>query len=128
MEDKKIDSIDDYILNCDPDVQERLRQLRLVIKEAAPEAIEKISWKMPTFVLNGNLVFFAAFKKHIGFYPLPSAMEAFKDELSEYKSSKGSVQFPLNKPLPLELISRIVKARVVENTKQAELNNFKFIR
>jgi len=122
MEDKKIDSIDDYILNCDPDVQERLRQLRLVIKEAAPEAIEKISWKMPTFVLNGNLVFFAAFKKHIGFYPLPSAMEAFKDELSEYKSSKGSVQFPLNKPLPLELISRIVKARVVENTKQAEEN------
>jgi len=120
MEEKKIDSIDDYILNCDPDVQEKLRQLRMVIKEAAPEATEKISWKMPTFVLYGNLVFFAAFKKHIGFYPLPSGIEAFKDELSEYKSSKGSVQFPLNKPLPFELISRMVKARVDENTRQAE--------
>ena len=120
MEEIKIDSIDDYILNCHPDVQERLQQLRMIIKEAAPEATEKISWKMPTFVLNGNLVFFAAFKKHIGFYPLPSGIEAFKDELSEYKSSKGSVQFPLNKPLPFELISRMVKARVDENTRQAE--------
>ena len=120
MEEKKIESIDDYILNCDPDVQEKLRQLRMVIKEAAPEATEKISWKMPTFVLYGNLVFFAAFKKHIGFYPLPSGIEAFKDELSKYKSSKGSVQFPLNKPLPFELISRMVKARVDENTRQAE--------
>jgi len=120
MEEGKIDSVDDYISNCHPDVQERLQQLRRVIKEAAPEATEKISWKMPTFVLNGNLVFFAAFKKHIGFYPLPSGIEAFKDELSEYKSSKGSVQFPLNKPLPLELISRMVKARVEENTKQTK--------
>ena len=106
MEEKKIESIDDYILNCHPDVQEKLQQLREIIKEAAPEATEKISWKMPTFVLNGNLVFFAAFKKHIGFYPLPSAIEAFKDELSEYKYSKGSVQFPLNKLLPIELIRR----------------------
>ena len=120
MEEIKIDSIDDYILNCHPDVQARLQQLRMVIKEAAPEATEKISWKMPTFVLNGNLVFFAAFKKHIGFYPLPSGIEAFKDELLEYKSSKGSVQFPLNKPLPFDLISRMVKARVDENTKQVE--------
>jgi len=120
MEEKKIESIDDYILNCHTDVQERLQQLRMVIKEAAPEATEKISWKMPTFVLYGNLVFFAAFKKHIGFYPLPSAMESFKEELAEYKTSKGSVQFPLNKPLPLELISRMVKSRVDENKKQAE--------
>ena len=120
MEEIKIDSIDDYIINCHPDVQERLQQLRMVIKEAAPEATEKISWKMPTFVLNGNLVFFAAFKKHIGFYPLPSGIEAFKDELLEYKSSKGSVQFPLNKPLPFDLISRMVKARVDDNTRQAE--------
>jgi len=119
MEEKKIITIDEYILNCNTDVQERLQQLRLVIKEAAPEATEKISWKMPTFELYGNLVFFAAFKNHIGFYPLPSGIEAFKDELSEYKSSKGSVQFPLNKPLPFELIGRMVKARVEENTRQA---------
>jgi len=120
MEKQKIDSIDDYILNCQLDVQEKLQNLRKVIKEAAPEALEKISWQMPTFVLNGNLVFFAAFKKHIGFYPLPSAIEAFKYELSEYKSSKGSVQFPLDKPIPYELISEIVKFRVAENMEQAE--------
>ena len=120
MEEKEINSIEDYISNCHPDVQERLRQLRAVIKATAPEATEKISWKMPTFVLYGNLVFFAAFKKHIGFYPLPSGIEAFKDELSVYKSSKGSVQFPLNKPLPFELISRMVRARVDENTRQAQ--------
>ena len=94
--------------------------LRKVIKESAPDAEEKISWQMPTFVLHGNLVHFAAYKNHIGFYPTPSGIDAFKHELSEYKGAKGSVQFPIEKPLPYELISKIVKFRVAENIKIAE--------
>jgi len=122
MEDNKITakSIDEYILQFSPEVQEILKKLRKFIKESAPAAEEKISWQMPTFVLYGNLVHFAAFKNHIGFYPAPSGIDAFKQELSEYKGAKGSVQFPIGKPLPYELISKIVKFRVVENTKQAE--------
>jgi len=113
-------SIDEYISKFAPEVQEILKTLRKVIKEAAPEAEEKISYQMPTFALHGNLVHFAAHKNHIGFYPAPSGINAFKDELSEYKGAKGSVQFPLDKPLPYELIIRIVKYRVAENLKQAE--------
>lgn len=94
--------------------------IRKVIKESAPDAKEKISYQMPTFALHGNLVHFAAFKNHIGFYPAPSGIEAFKEELSVYKGAKGSVQFPINKPLPYELISKIVKFRVAENIKKAE--------
>lgn len=122
MQESKIifDSIDDYILHFSSEVQEILQTLRKVIKEVAPNATEKISWQMPTFVLHGNLVHFAAHKNHIGFYPAPSAIIAFKDELSEYKGAKGSVQFPLNKTIPYELIKRIVKFRVDENTKLAE--------
>ena len=122
MEENKIifKSIDEYILNFPAEVQEILKTLRRVIKESAPEAEEKISWQMPTFALHGNLVHFAAFKNHIGFYPAPSAIDAFKNELSEYKGAKGSVQFPMKKPLPYELISKIVKFRVTENMKQAE--------
>ncbi|EQB20626.1 hypothetical protein UNSWDHB_2051 [Dehalobacter sp. UNSWDHB] len=97
------------------ETQEILRAIRNVIREAAPDAVEKISYQMPTFVLNGNLVHFAAFKNHIGFYPTPSGIEAFKQELAGYKGAKGSVQFPLNKPIPYELISKIVKYRVAEN-------------
>lgn len=118
MEENK--SIDEYILNFPPEVQEKLKTLRKVIKESAPEAEEKISYQMPTFVLHGNLVHFAAYKSHIGFYPAPSGIEAFKKELSEYKNSKGSVQFPIEKPLPYELISKIVKFRVLENIRLAE--------
>lgn len=120
--DKKITftTIDEYIAQFPPEVQENLQQLRSVIQEAAPEATEKISYQMPAFYLKGSLVYFAAFKHHIGFYPAPRGIEAFKEELSQYKGAKGSVQFPLNKPLPLDLISRIVKFRVAENMKKAE--------
>ena len=122
MVEKKItyESIDEYISNFPPEIQEKLKEIRKVIKESAPEAVEKISYQMPTFVLHGNLVHFAAFKNHIGFYPTPSGIDAFKRELSEYKGAKGSVQFPIEKPLPYQLISKIVKYRVVENINQAE--------
>ena len=113
-------SIDEYISRFPPEIQEILTTLRKVIKESAPDAEEKISYQMPTFVLHGNLVHFAAYKNHIGLYPTPSGIEAFKHELSDYKGAKGSVQFPVGKPLPYELISEIVKFRVAENIKQAE--------
>ncbi|MEQ8153301.1 MAG: DUF1801 domain-containing protein [Clostridiaceae bacterium] len=120
MEESKVTykSVDEYILQFPPETQEILQKLRKVIKEAAPGAEEKISYQMPAFVLNGNLVYFAAHKKHIGFYPTPSGIEAFADELTEYKGAKGSVQFPSNKPLPYELIGRIVEFRVQENLKK----------
>lgn len=115
-----IKSIDEYILQFSPEIQEKLQSLRKVIKEHAPNAEEKMSWQMPTFVLHGNLVHFAVHKRHIGFYPGPSGIEAFKHKLSEYKSSKGAVQFPIDKPLPYELISEIVRFRIAENIKDAE--------
>jgi uncharacterized protein YdhG (YjbR/CyaY superfamily) len=116
---KAYNQTDEYIADFSPEVQTILNTLRAVIQEAAPDAEEKISYQMPTFALHGNLVHFAAYKNHIGFYPAPSGIEAFKDELSVYKGAKGSVQFPIDKPLPYELISRIVKYRVAENTKKA---------
>ena len=115
-----IDSIDAYIAQFPDDVQEKLKTLRKIIGEAAPGAEEKISYRMPTFVLHGNLVHFAAFKSHIGLYPAPSGVEAFNPELSAYRSGKGSIQFPMDEPLPDELIGRIVKFRVAENTRCAE--------
>lgn len=119
MEEKKnaANTIDDYILQFPASVQTTLQQLRSVIKEAAPDADEKISWQMPTFVLHGNLVHFAAYKKHVGFYPGASGIEAFKNQLTEYKTSKGAVQFPIGKPIPYGLISEIVRFRVSENIK-----------
>jgi uncharacterized protein YdhG (YjbR/CyaY superfamily) len=122
MEDNKVtyESIDQYISAYAPEVQEILQTLRQVIREAAPEATEKISYQMPTFFLHGNLVHFAAFKNHIGFYPAPRGIEAFKEELAQYKGAKGSVQFPLGQPLPYELIGRIVQFRVEENVRKAE--------
>lgn len=113
-------SIDDYISNFPPSVQEILATLRNVIKESAPDAVEKISYLMPTFYLNGNLVHFAAHQNHIGFYPAPSGIEAFKHELSGYKSSKGAVQFPFDQPLPYDLIREIVKFRAAENRLKAK--------
>ncbi len=104
--------IDEYIAGFPEEVQEILEKLRVTIREAAPEAEEAIKYRMPTFTLKGNLVHFAAFKKHIGFYPAPRGIEEFKDELSAYKGAKGSVQFPLGEPIPFELVSRIVKFRV----------------
>ena len=115
-----INTIDDYILQFSQEIQDILIMLRKVIKESAPDAEEKISYQMPTFVLHGNLVHFAAYKNHIGFYPAPSGIVAFKNELSKYKGAKGSVQFPIEQPLPYDLISKIVKFRVAENIKLAE--------
>ena len=94
--------------------------MRRTIHEAAPEAQEKISYQMPTFYLNGNLVHFAAFTHHIGFYPAPQGIEEFEEELSHYKGGKGSVQFPLDQPLPLDLVARIVRFRVSQNTAKAK--------
>jgi uncharacterized protein YdhG (YjbR/CyaY superfamily) len=121
MDDKKINfaSIDEYIATFPVEVQKKLNELRTVIKSSAPEAEEKISYQMPTFFQNGNLIHFAAYKDHIGLYPTPNGIAAFADELSKYKGGKGSKQFPLNEPLPLDLISRIVKFRVAENQKKA---------
>ena len=109
-------TIDEYIKSFPKDVQKILEQVRQAIKKSAPEAQETINYQIPTFRLNGNLVHFAAFKNHIGFYPAPSGLKAFKKELSDYKSSKGSVQFRLDKPMPLSLIKKIVKYRVKENS------------
>lgn len=113
-------TIDEYIAGFPGEVQEILKKIRATVKNAAPEAQETISYQMPTFTLKGNLVHFAAYQKHIGFYPVPSGIEAFKEELSAYKGAKGSVQFPLDKPIPYDLISRIVKFRVAENLEKAE--------
>ena len=118
-------SIDEYIATFPADIQKLLQEVRTTIKAAAPEAEEKISYQMPTFFLNGNLVHFAAFKNHIGFYPAPTGIEAFAQDLAQYKGAKGSVQFPLNKPMPLDLITRIVKYRVTENLKKAGIKSSK---
>jgi len=112
---QKVTTIDEYISQCSKDVQSLLQKLRQTIKEAAPEAEEAISYGIPTFKLRGNLVHFGASKNHIGFYPTPTGIEAFKKELSQYEGAKGSVKFPLNKPLPLDLVTRIVEFRVKEN-------------
>lgn len=111
----KYSTIDEYIGTFPKEVQEKLLKVRQTIRKAAPEAEEGISYQMPTFKLNGNLVHFAGYEHHIGFYPIPTGMEAFKEELSHYKTGKGSVQFPLDQPLPLDLIRRIVEFRVKEN-------------
>ncbi|MEZ4767222.1 MAG: DUF1801 domain-containing protein [Caldilineales bacterium] len=121
MEDAKTapTTIDQYIAGFPPDVQSILHEFRRTIHEAAPDAQEKISYGMPTFTLKGNLVHFGAFKTHIGFYPIPSGIEAFQEELSVYKQGKGSVQFPLDQPMPYDLITRIVQFRVQENLARA---------
>ncbi|GJM80667.1 DUF1801 domain-containing protein [Paenibacillus timonensis] len=114
-------TIDEYIAQVPPEIQDRLQQIRKVVREAAPDAVEKISYQMPTFETDGrNLVHFAAFKNHIGFYPTPSGTEEFAEELSVYKGGKGSVQFPLDQPLPLDLIRRVVLFRVEENRRMRE--------
>lgn len=113
--------IDGYIAGFPKDIQIILNKIRDVIRKAAPESEETINYGIPTFTLEGNLVHFAAYKNHLGFYPAPSGIKAFQKELSIYKGSKGAVQFPLNKPLPVNLISRIVKFRVKENLKKAEI-------
>ena len=108
-------NIDEYIAIQAPQVQVLLEQMRQTIKKAAPQAEEVISYNMPAFKYHGVLVYFAAYKNHIGFYATPNGHSEFKKELSVYKQGKGSVQFPLNQPLPLELISKMMAFRVVEN-------------
>ena len=115
MDTKKPANIDEYIGAFPNDVQEILEKIRATIQKAAPDAKEKISYSMPAFEQNGIVVYFAAFKNHIGLYALPSGHETFKEELSKYKSGKGSVQFPLDQPMPFDLITKIVKFRVKEN-------------
>ncbi|MGB8645393.1 MAG: DUF1801 domain-containing protein [Anaerolineae bacterium] len=113
-------TIDEYIAGFPPDVQEILEKVRLTIRKAAPDAQETISYRMPAFTLKGNLVYFAAFKKHIGFYPTATGIEQFKEELAAYKSSRGAVQFPLDQPIPFGVIRKIVRFRVKENLARAE--------
>ena len=106
--------IDEYIASQDGEMQRLLKQMREAIQKAAPEAKEEIKYNMPTFTMGGNLVHFAACKNHVGFYPTPSAITAFKKEIAQYESSKGAVQFPLTDKLPLKLVSEMVKFRVQE--------------
>ncbi|MHB1150709.1 MAG: iron chaperone [Eubacteriales bacterium] len=115
-----IKTADEYILQFPLEIQEKLQAMRKVIRDSAPDAEEKMSWQMPTFWLHGNLVHFAAFKNHIGLYPGPEGIEAFADKFSGLKYSKGAVQFPIDKPLPFDLISEIVRYRVDRNIKDAE--------
>lgn len=113
-------TIDEYIADFPDDIQKILQQVRMTIHEAAPDAKEKISYQMPTFYLEGNLVHFAAFKNHIGFFPTPSGVSSFQKELTAYKTSKGTIQFPLDEPIPFDLIRKIVLFRVKENLAKAK--------
>ncbi|HEY3402445.1 MAG TPA: DUF1801 domain-containing protein [Ohtaekwangia sp.] len=113
-------TIDEYIAGFPKDIQKLLTQMRTTIRKAAPKAEEDIRYAIPTFVLHGNLVHFAAYKNHIGFYPAPRAIEEFKKELSKYEGSKGAIKFPLDKPLPLTLVSKMVKFRVAMNLEKVK--------
>lgn len=113
-------TIDEYIARFPGDVQKKLQQLRETIQKAAPGAQEKISYQMPAFDLKGTLVYFAAFKDHFGFFPTSSGVEFFKNELAGYDTSRGTIRFPIDQPLPLELVEKIVKFRVTENQQKAE--------
>lgn len=112
-------TIDDYIAGFPEDVQVNLEKIRLAIKKAAPKAAETINYGIPTFTLHGNLVHFGGYKNHIGFYPAPSGIKAFEKELSVYEGAKGSIKFPIDKQLPISLITKIVKFRVKENEEKA---------
>ncbi|MGB7537047.1 MAG: DUF1801 domain-containing protein [Anaerolineales bacterium] len=118
-------TIDEYIQSYPKDVQAILTKVRAVIRKAAPDAGETIKYRLATFTLNGNLVHFGAFKNHIGFYPTPSGTAAFKKKLAPYVFAKGSIQFPLDKPIPYDLITKIVKFRVKENGAKVECKNNK---
>ena len=110
-----LSTIDDHIASCPPEVRPKLEKLRRAIRSAAPAAEEAVAYRMPAFKLNGRpLVYFAAFKDHIGFFPTPSPIPVFKKELAEYKTSKGTIQFPLDRPIPFGLVREIVRFRVKE--------------
>jgi len=119
MDEASPTTIDDYIVGFPPDVRAILDKLRATIRKAAPGAEEAIKYRLPTFVLNGNLVHFGAFKNHIGFYATPSGNKQFREELSAYQGAKGSVQFPLDEPIPYGLVSKMVKFRVKENLERS---------
>jgi uncharacterized protein YdhG (YjbR/CyaY superfamily) len=116
---KSPQTIDEYIAAFPPEVQAILQKVRMTIREAAPQAAETINYQIPTFTLKGNLVHFAAFKKHLGFYPTPSGIEAFQEQLSGYAGAKGSLKFPLDRPIPYDLIAEITRFRVQENLARA---------
>ncbi len=116
---RKPQTVEEYIFSFPSDVQLVLKNVRKAIKESAPEAEESIGYQMPAYKLQGPLVYFAGYKKHIGFYPTPSGIEKFSEELAQYKGAKGSVQFPLDKPIPYNLIKKIVAFRVKENLQRA---------
>lgn len=114
-------SIDEYIATFPGDVQAILQSLRATIHDVAPEAEERISYQMPAFALHGDLVYFAAYKNHIGFYPTSSGVQTFAHELADYECTKGAIRFPISHPLPMDLIRRIVEFRVAENAARAEV-------
>ena len=114
-------NFEQYSITFPEEIRERLQKIRALVLKIAPDAVEKISYGMPAFTLHGMLLYYAAHTKHIGFYPFTTAIEAFRDELKDYKTAKGSIQFPNNKPLPLKLISQIIEFRVAENRAKAEV-------
>ena len=111
-------TVDEYISQFPEDVRQILQRIRSIVKESAPQAEERIGYQMPGYYLNGPLVYFAAFKHHVGFYPTAADLEPFEAELSAYKRSKGTIQFPLDKPIPYDIIARIVQYRVAQNQKK----------
>jgi len=117
---KKAGNIDGYIAGFPEQIRKKLEEMRMIVRKAAPQAEETINYGVPTLILSGNLVHFGGFKNHVGFYPAPSGIEAFKEELSVYEGAKGSVKFPVDKPLPAALITKIVKFRVKENLEKAK--------
>jgi uncharacterized protein YdhG (YjbR/CyaY superfamily) len=114
----KIATIDEYIMGFEPAIQKTLNELRDFVKAEVPEATEKISYGMPTVYLKGNLVHFAAFKDHYGFFPTPSGINEFEDELAPYKTGKGTLRFPFNEPIPWETLKKVIRYRVEENLKK----------
>ena len=120
IKEKQAGNIDGYIAGFPEQIRKKLEEMRMIVKKAAPGAEETINYGVPTLILSGNLIHFGGFKNHIGFYPAPSGIEAFKKELSVYEGAKGSVKFPVNKPLPAALIAKIVKFRVKENLEKAK--------
>jgi uncharacterized protein YdhG (YjbR/CyaY superfamily) len=118
-------SVDEYIAAYPEDLQKKLKDIRKIIRKAAPQAVEKISYGMPAYTIKGMLLYFAMHTNHIGLYPYPSAMEAFKKEVAEYRASKGTLKFPHNKKLPIKLIAEIVKFRVRENIMKEEQKTLK---
>lgn len=118
-------TVDEYIAAFPENIQALLQSVRAAIRAAAPDAEERIAYLMPTYSQHGNLVHFAALKNHIGFYPTPSGIDAYHDDLAKYRSTKGAVQFPIDEPLPLDLISKVTRFRVAENRKRAEAKALK---